>query len=90
MIDLDKVPENAKWRIRKEGDFIEKFGGGVKKLKTYFMDKKIPVRLRNYLPVLAVGSEVLAVAGVDISEQLRVTENTKKFGLIKYNMQNWA
>ena len=46
--------------------------------------------MRNYLPVLAVGSEVLAVAGVDISEQLRVTENTKKFGLIKYNMQNWA
>ena len=90
LIDLDKVPENAKWRIRKEGDFIEKFGGGVKKLKTYFMDKKIPVRLRNYLPVLAVGSEVLAVAGVDISEQLRVTETTKKFGLIKYNMQNWA
>ena len=90
LVDLDKIPSGAKWRIRKEGDFIEKFGGGIKKLKTYFMDKKIPVRLRNYLPVLAVGSEILAVAGVDISEQLRVTENTKNFGLIKYNMQNWA
>lgn len=90
VFDLDKVPNGAKWRVRKEGDVIEKFGGGTKKLKSYLVDKKIPVRLRDYLPVLAIGSDVLAVAGVDISEQLRVTEETKNFGTIKYDLENWA
>lgn len=90
VIDLDKVPNNAKWRVRKEGDVIEKFGGGTKKLKSYLIDKKIPARLRDYLPVLAIGNEVLAVAGVDIGEQLRVTDETKNFGIIKYEIENWA
>lgn len=90
LIDLDQVPNGAVWRVRKEGDYIEKFGGGVRKLKSYLNDKKVPARIRDYLPVLAVGSEVLAVAGVDISEHLRVTEDTKHYGLIKYDMQNWV
>lgn len=88
--DLDRVPNGAKWRVRKEGDVIEKFGGGTKKLKSYLIDKKIPARLRDYLPVLAVGSEVLAVAGVDIAEQLKVTEDTQNFAIIKYDLENWA
>lgn len=90
VIDLDKLPNGAKWRMRKEGDYIEKFGGGTKKLKAYLVDKKIPVRLRDCLPVLAIGNEVLVVAGVDISEQLRITEDTQNFGIIKYDLENWA
>lgn len=90
LIDIDKVPNGAVWRVRKEGDFIEKFGGGTRKLKSYLNDKKVPARIRDYLPVLAVGSEVLAVAGVDISENLKVTDDTIHYGLIKYDMQNWA
>lgn len=90
VFDVDKVPNGAKWRMRKEGDVIEKFGGGTKKLKSYLVDKKIPARLRDFLPVLAVGSDVLAVAGVDISEQLRVTQDTQNFGTIKYDLENWA
>ncbi len=90
VFDIDKIPNGAVWRVRREGDIIEKFGGGTKKLKSYLIDKKIPARLRNYLPVLAIGNDVLAVAGVDISEQLRVTEETKNYGIIKYDLENWA
>ncbi len=89
LIDMSKVPNGAVWRVRKEGDFIEKFGGGIRKIKSYLNDKKVPARIRDYLPVLAKGNEVLAVANVDISEQLRVTEDTKEFALIKYDLQNW-
>ncbi|MBQ7977987.1 MAG: tRNA lysidine(34) synthetase TilS [Clostridia bacterium] len=90
LVDLDQIPNGAVWRVRKEGDYIEKFGGGSRKLKSYLNDKKVPARIRDYLPVLALGNEVLAVAGVDISEHLKVTESTKNFGLIKYDMQNWV
>ena len=54
-IDYKKLPKDAAWRFRKEGDSFTKFGGGTKKLKSYFIDKKVPARLRDYIPVLGGG-----------------------------------
>lgn len=90
IVDADKIPENAVWRTRKEGDFIEKFGGGMKKVKSYLIDKKVPARIRKSLPMLAVGGEVLVIANLEISESLRVTEDTKNVLLIKFDMENWV
>ena len=89
LIDGDKVPSTAVWRMRKEGDVITKFGGGTKKLKAYLIDKKVPARMRDYTPVLADGSDILLVAGVDISEKLRVTQDTKHPLIVEYTTQNW-
>jgi tRNA(Ile)-lysidine synthase len=77
LIDASKLPKGAVWRFRKDGDVFEKFGGGTKSLSDYLIDKKVPVRLRATLPVLAVGSEVYIIAGVEISEKLKVDKNTK-------------
>ena len=81
--DLNKIPDSAVWRLREEGDTIEKFGGGTKKLKNYLNDKKVPVRIRDSLPVLAVGNDILAVIGVDISDKIKIDQNSTKFGVIK-------
>lgn len=70
--DYRKVPKDARWRYREEGDMFEKFGGGTKKLKSVLIDKKIPVRLRDYIPVLADENEVYVIAGVAISEKVRI------------------
>ena len=72
--DNKKVPKDAVWRYREEGDVFEKFGGGTKKLKAFLIDQKIPVRVRDFIPVLASGNEVLVVAGVQVSEKVRVDE----------------
>lgn len=77
MIDAKKLPKGAAWRFREDGDVFEKFGGGTKKLKSFLVDKKIPQRLRNLLPVLAYENEVYAIAGVEISEAVRVEEGVK-------------
>ena len=70
-IDGDKLPAGCVIRTRRTGDSFEKFGGGRKKLKDYLIDRKIPVRLRDGLPLIAKGSEVYAVCGVEISEQVK-------------------
>lgn len=70
--DYRKVPKDARWRYREDGDMFEKFGGGTKKLKSFLIDKKIPVRLRDYIPVLASGNEVYVIAGVEISDKVKV------------------
>ena len=77
LVDYNKIPKNAVWRSRKEGDMFTKFGGGTKSLKEYFIDKKVPTRLRDITPVLAVGNEILIVAGVEISDKVKIDENTK-------------
>ena len=76
--DADKVPKDAVWRFRNAGDIFEKFGGGTKKLKSYLIDKKIPSRLRDYIPVLCVGNEVYIISGVEISDKIKVDKNTKR------------
>lgn len=76
-IDAKKLPNDAVWRYRKDGDIFEKFGGGTKKLKSFMIDKKIPARKRDYIPVLANDNEVFVIAGVEVSDKVRVDENSK-------------
>lgn len=49
-----------------------------KKLKDYMVTEKIPVRLREKIPVLAEDSHVLWLMGYRISEYYKVSENTKR------------
>ncbi len=77
LVDYNKIPKNAIWRYRKDGDIFTKFGGGTKSLSDYLIDEKIPARLRTYLPVLASGNEILIIAGVEISDKVKVTDETK-------------
>jgi len=85
IIDAEKLPKGAIWRFRKEGDTFAPLGlGGTKKLKDYFIDKKIPQRMRGEIPVLAVGDKILAVADIEIADELKVTDSTKAFYKINY------
>ena len=77
LVDLKKIPKNAIWRLRQKGDTFNKFGGGgSKKLREYLIDKKVPSRIRTTIPVLAIGNEILAIAGVEISDSVRVEPNS--------------
>ena len=76
--DLGAIPETAVIRFMKSGDKFRKFGGGTKSLGDYFTDKKIPLRLRGQIPLIADGDEVLAVCGVEISDKIKITQKTKK------------
>ena len=84
VIDAKKLPKNVIWRKRKEGDVFTKFGSGEKKLKDYLIDKKIPNRLRDNIPVLASGNEVFCVLGLEISDKVKTDENTQKAYVITY------
>ena len=87
-VDSKQIPKNAVWRFRENGDVFEKFGGGTKKLKSYLIDIKIPQRLRTNLPVLASGNEVFVIAGVEISDKVKITENTGFMYKIEFVREN--
>ena len=79
-LDREKLPQDCVFRFRREGDFIERFGGGKKSLKKFFNEEKIPVDLRGELPLIAQkdGGEVYAVCGVEISEKVKVTAESSR------------
>lgn len=86
-MDFAKIPFSAVWRTRKDGDLFTKFGTGTKKLSDYFTDKKVPLRERDIIPVLAVGNKILAVSGMDISENVKITSSTEQIVKIIYVKQ---
>lgn len=83
--DLDKIPKTAVIRYKRDGDTFNKFGGGTKKLSDYFTDVKIPLRLRNTVPVIADKSNVLAILGVAISEHIKIDKQT--LNIIKFTKE---
>lgn len=84
VIDADKLPRRAKWRNRHDGDQFTKFGGGTKSLGSYLTDKKVPARLRGGIPVLADGSEVFVVGGLEISEKVKTDRSTVEAFVIEF------
>ena len=75
--DLDKIPPNAVFRTRMDGDNFTPFKSGSKKLKKYLIDKKIPSRKRDKLTLIACGNEVYAILGVEISDKIKIEKNTQ-------------
>ena len=69
--------KSAVLRTRRAGDFIAPLGmgGRSKSLSDYLTDRKLPYPLRDRVPVIARGSEILWAAGVGVSEHARVFEN---------------
>ena len=66
-------------RNRREGDRFRPFGlGGTKKLSDFFIDRKIPRRLRDRVPLLVDGNDILWVVGIRRGDKARITEDTRK------------
>lgn len=84
LIDANKLPKGCVIRTRQEGDMFTKFGGGTKKLKDYFIDKKIPQRVRNEIPLICKDNEVYCILGLEISEKVRIDESTKSAYILNY------
>ncbi|WP_066645156.1 tRNA lysidine(34) synthetase TilS [Christensenella timonensis] len=84
-VDADKLPQRLMLRTRYRGDTIHPLGApGKKKLKDYFIDKKLPRQERERTPLLADGSRIIWAAGHVIDDECRVTGDTTRIYCLKY------
>ncbi len=66
-------------RKRESGDLIKPVNSnGTKKLKKYFIDEKIPIDIRDQIPLVAKDKEIVWIIGYVISDKFKVTKSTKK------------
>ncbi len=77
--DYDKIEEGIIVRHRKDGDKMVPMGmKGTKKLKDIFINSKIPKENRDIIPIVCFDEKIAWVVGVKVSEQFKVTSNTKQ------------
>ncbi|MGM9551209.1 MAG: tRNA lysidine(34) synthetase TilS [Clostridia bacterium] len=85
VFDADKLGEEVSIRTRCDGDYIYPFGmNGRKKLKSLFIDMKIPKGKRDEITLIAKGCEVLFIPGIRKSKNYLPDENTKRFLVAEY------
>ena len=74
--------EGAVIRTRRNGDVIHPLGApGRQKLSDYFINRKVDRPLRDVIPLLAKGNEILWVMGEGISEKAKLKEDTQAIRL---------
>lgn len=77
--NYDKIDSNVQIRYRRAGDYLTiNCDGRKKKLKTYMIDEKIPVHMRDKLPIIADNAHVMWVFGGRMSEMYKITADTKR------------
>jgi len=77
-IDADQVKGKLHVRTRKPGDRFKPLGmKGHKKLKDFFIDLKIPAHLRDSIYLVCDDENIIWVAGYRMSEDYKVTSETK-------------
>jgi tRNA(Ile)-lysidine synthase len=85
-IDSDKIKNELVVRTREQGDIFSPIGmRGSKKLKDYFIDKKIPREKRDQVMLLADGDEIVWILGSIISEKYKITSDTQNVIVLSCN-----
>jgi len=84
-LDFDKTGGNIMVRFFRAGDRLKPLGmKGTKKLKSLFIDEKVPQEIRSTIPILTTGdNDIIWVYGTRIAHPYRVTSDTSKILFIK-------
>jgi tRNA(Ile)-lysidine synthase len=71
-------------RSRIEGDKFTPYGYNKnRKLKEYFIDKKIPRKIRDSIPILADEIGIIGIIGMDFGIRVNKVSNLNKYVVIK-------
>jgi tRNA(Ile)-lysidine synthase len=89
VLDFDKLDKNLYFRYMKPGDRFSPIGMTKKqKVGDFFTNLKVPRRKRSRIPLLISGRKIVWIAGYRISEEFKITENTKKVARIELKCLN--
>jgi tRNA(Ile)-lysidine synthase len=85
LFDADDIPPRLFIRPRQAGDRMTPFGmSGTKTLKKLFNEWDIPRLMRDRVPIVTDGSQILWVAGHRRGNQAPITEQTRNVLVIQY------
>ncbi len=78
-LDADLLPGPLLIRPRRPGDrFVPLGGPGTRKVKSFLIDRKVPVDERGRIPLVLSGDRIAWVVGHEIDDRFKVTEATRR------------
>ncbi|MBN2466627.1 MAG: tRNA lysidine(34) synthetase TilS [Deltaproteobacteria bacterium] len=78
LIDFDALRFPVIVRNWMEGDRFQPLGmKGMKKVKDFFIDRKLPLRERGRVPIVLFGDRIVWIGGQRIDDRVKVTEGTR-------------
>jgi len=76
--DCDIIKDVVSFRTRREGDYITIHPDGrTQKLKSFFINEKIPLKDRDRILLLADGNHVMWIVGYRVNCAYQINENTR-------------
>jgi tRNA(Ile)-lysidine synthetase-like protein len=77
-------------RTRKQGDHFHPLGlgGATVRLSDLFINAKLPLAWRDYLPLLATNGEILWVVGIRLSQCVMVRPETRRVLRLRFLRQS--
>lgn len=88
MLDCGKIKSSLSVRYRKNGDRFVPLGmKGSKKLKDYFIDRKVDSKKRDSIPIVCDEEKILWVVGMDISDEAKIDQETKN--ILHLEVRKW-
>ncbi len=79
LLDADLLPGPLLIRPRRPGDrFVPLGGPGSRKVKSFLIDRKIPVDERGRIPLVLSGDRIAWVVGQEIDDRFKVTHSTRR------------
>lgn len=83
-LDADLLPGPLLIRPRRSGDrFVPLGAPGSRKVKSFLIDRKIPVDERGMIPLVLSGDRIAWVVGHQIDDRFKVTTNTRRILLLE-------
>jgi len=79
VVDAERLSQALWVRTRRPGDAFQPSGMLVeKKLQDFMVDEKVPAAVRDSVPLLVSGNQILWIVGWRLSEQARVREGSRR------------
>lgn len=78
-LDAENLSDTLELRVRNQGDVFYPLGmeGHSQKLSDFFVNEKVPQRMRDRYPLLCIGDEIIWVPGFRPAHQHRLKDETK-------------
>ncbi|MBC8548832.1 MAG: tRNA lysidine(34) synthetase TilS [Candidatus Brocadiales bacterium] len=84
-VDLDKISMPLAIRTRRPGDRFWPLGSrGVKKIKDFFIDKKVHMMERDTVPIITMNGQPIWIVGLRIDDRIRISEETTNLLMMKF------
>jgi tRNA(Ile)-lysidine synthase len=79
LLDADRIEAPLLVRPRRPGDrFVPLGGPGTRRLKSFLIDRKVPVDARGHIPLVVSGERIAWVVGHRIDDRFKITPRTRR------------